>query len=395
MRALRFASLRATLAVAIASLALLPACSVIVSSEGPLRCETGAEDPCPVDFRCLRNECIPVPCDLDSDGWGCGGTVDCADNDPDVHPTAPETCDGVDSDCDGAENATCPMGQACGRRGQDSMCLSVADCLAGRSVCNAQQRCDASSGECVPRTATDCRTVGCNASQVCDTLTGVCITPAALGASCGRDIECGTGICFPAASLELGAVGGVCAKPCCSDGDCEDVAGTCLATGTGVRGCVPRVARAPACARDSECSATCRLDASRMFSCTATLSVGAFAGDPCTADDDCYSGYCLDETCAEPCAFTEDCTDEALVCRYYSTTPVLPRATWVTLCRPPQGRGANGTRCALDAECQEKYCHNPPTGSCSAVCCSDDQCGMGLVCRPVQHNGWELRCIRP
>ncbi|GJQ60940.1 MAG: hypothetical protein D8M57_19890 [Candidatus Scalindua sp. AMX11] len=44
---------------------------------------------------------ISIP-DNDLDGDGYGKTTDCDDNDPNVNPGAPETCDGKDNDCDGS-----------------------------------------------------------------------------------------------------------------------------------------------------------------------------------------------------------------------------------------------------------------------------------------------------
>ena len=394
---MRTSSFVAAFSFVLASASLgLPACTVVLSGEEPFRCEMGVPDPCPPDFRCSRGACVPTPCDIDGDGWGCGGTVDCADDDPEVFPTAEEVCDGVDNDCDGSDNPSCPSGEACQRRGPGEAyrCLRTDDCLVGASVCTEQQRCDASTGQCVDRTATDCRTVGCSGTQECDTLTGLCFAPKELGAACIRNLECATGACFPAVSLTRGAVGGVCSMPCCSDDDCAGVSGTCLATGTGVRGCVPRMATAPACARETDCSGTCRLDANRTFSCTAMVADGLDSGDACRTDEECYSGLCLDDRCAEPCASSLQC-DATQACRYRNTRSLLS-PMWVTACTTPERNVANDEPCTEDLDCREKYCQELPTGArCSGVCCADDQCSRGFVCRPVRHNGWELRCVRP
>jgi len=68
----------------------------------------------------------PVCTDADGDGYateggGCGA-VDCADNNPAVHPGAVEVCDGLDTNCDGVVGATDHDGDG------DGVALCAGDC---------------------------------------------------------------------------------------------------------------------------------------------------------------------------------------------------------------------------------------------------------------------------
>ena len=53
---------------------------------------------------CRKEDPTPskIALSVDADGDGYAATIDCDDSDPSVHPTAEETCDGIDNDCDAA-----------------------------------------------------------------------------------------------------------------------------------------------------------------------------------------------------------------------------------------------------------------------------------------------------
>ncbi|MEM1417690.1 MAG: putative metal-binding motif-containing protein [Myxococcota bacterium] len=225
-----------------------------VDAAGRLACGRDCDDSAPgvspvvpdvcnaIDDDCdgLIDEGVQVPLYPDGDGdgvgvgdaasFGCAGapgfgtrTGDCDDAAPSVFPGAPETCNGIDDDCDSLVDdlidgvVVCPAGTtrpcltACGLAGtQDCVaCESFDVCATEAEVCNG---CDDDANgavddvfECEFGTAPTCTTAcGTAGSQLCsaECALGVCRAPEELCNYCDDD---GDGTFDEERSLPLGA----------------------------------------------------------------------------------------------------------------------------------------------------------------------------------------------
>lgn len=206
---------------------------------------------------------LPPCADADEDGWTvCDG--DCDDNDPSVNPLQPETCDGIDNDCNGLIDGEDPdlngQGQPCasglpgicaeGRmlcgNGQWN-CVSWITPDLEEEVCNGQDdNCDGVVDETDPNLGVPCLT---GLPGQCASGHLVCVSPQL---ACEQDLAAGDEVCDGLDNDCDGAVdeGGClpdgshcnldadCASQACVDGVCCNVPceGTCLACSAAKKG---------------------------------------------------------------------------------------------------------------------------------------------------------------
>lgn len=427
--------MRAWLALA-PVLLLTSACSAIVGTPpGVLHCDPASVGACPADLSCLcvpDGDCTCEPCvavpeqcngldedcdgvadnglgmDRDRDGVpGCrdGMAGDCDDGNPLVFPGNPETCNGYDDDCDlrTVETGSCPAGLLCGPPSDGSAvrCVDPGDC--NDIACDPGEVCR--DGRCTVDAPDDCNTMPslCTAGQVCDRGSGTCVDVGLDGSSCQLDSECQSGRCYLADSLGLLESARICSRACCTDANCAPDQ-YCAASGSGARGCVTGPRTPPtSCGRSGDCGGSeCRLASSYTFECES--AGGRNGGAPCDDSAQCASGLCgADAYCLDACGAVTDCPSPPFwsngesACRYTGFR-VGEIVNWVTVCEYavafvgdiPDGRQGSG--CSSDDGCRDGFC-NPVSRTCADACCNDSQCPADQMCAPIDHGGWEMRCL--
>lgn len=224
------------------------------------------------------------PCNTGKKGICAAGQIQCAAGDGGfgvetcvpLTPPQPNKCNGLDNDCDGNPDTTCPANEVCvgsvcvpacveGGCPTGSTCSSTSNgkvCVETSCigvVCNATdggvpQRC--LHGMCVD----SCTGVVCPLGQVCRI--GSCVDPCA-GLSCGMGQVCESGSCVPACPCRTCDMG----KSCVTMGTTK---GTCIETG-----CLNKT-----CAAGQVCQAGNCVDA-----CT---------GAKCPMGQECKVGNCVD-----------------------------------------------------------------------------------------------------
>lgn len=206
--------------------------------------------------------------DKDGDTYvdcACGGTdagapkiCDCDDNDPLVHPNAPEACDSAkDFNCNGVKPEPCPAGRGCAAGVCVPFCGGEIGCPPG-STCQTV----GGSALCVP---TDCTVGGCPPGATCDAATKKCVPNCSVGVVCPVGQKCVAGQCLdPCRDVKCAAgftcKDGTCNPPCsCFAGDVGCAAPTKCDRptdgGTGSDQCVAPDCLGIACPSGKHCKA--------------------------------------------------------------------------------------------------------------------------------------------
>jgi MYXO-CTERM domain-containing protein len=377
---------------------------------------------------CATGNCIEGVCCNTSCGGACdscalpatlGVCSPAAQGSPGAPSCAPYVCSGSSGTCPGlcaddddcVATAYCNPSQACTPKKVNGLsCAAANECTSGAcadGVCctsDCSGGCDAcnlpsSVGTCTLLPVGSAGAPSC-APYVCDGSAASCPVSCVASSDCAPNHYCSPlGTCLPqqgggtSCSAPHQCATGLCVDDYCCDAACDEACDACNLAGTegvcsirsmgeiGTPSCAPYVCDGSAapcpgsCVSDVDCSPDHFCDASQQ--CVPELA----QGEPCTAPEQCSTGFCVDGTCCDTAcdASCDACGDAGSV---GTCTIVSAGAAGAPSCEPFVCDGqspACPTACETKDDCSTGFFCDP-AGACSFLYPLGELCDDASVC---------------
>ncbi len=295
----------------------------------------------------------------------------------------PETCDGLNNDCDASVDEEVPtVGDTCGTGGMGSCSAGSIQCISGMLECvggtsGGTETCNAADDDCDG---------DIDEGDLCDG--GICQNGTCASRCIPGEFPCPPGTKCQGTPPNDFCVTDPCANTPCPN-DAEGNAQTCIDQG-GAGVCVSLCSTLPPCNNGTVCRGTdgiCVPDtcqylpekcADNELCINMQCVVDPCIGVTCEANQFCREGACVGSCQGVQCPANQECRDG--VCE---STGCDQACTGTDVCNPETGN-CQPTRCDGSIVCGPGMICEPLSGDCISDPCTGVECPAGQMCNGGQ-----------